>query len=137
MNNFIKLTHALIVWWKDELVHVYLFIMILYFSFLFLSYALAISSSSIWLSRCNLIFLACTSLRSIWWTFKYTPTFTNNITIKYTWNSCTISDLLSSFNWYTWYAVYSSSNRFLFFSIHIYIINKWWLISFRSCNIFG
>jgi len=139
-EDFIKLNHALIVRWEDELVRVYLSIIISQFSFLFqlfsFFYALAISSSSIWLSRCNFISMACKSIWSIWWTFKCTTTFTNIISIKYTWNSCTISYILSSFDWYTWYAIYSSTNRLIFLKISI-SLKKLWMIYFRSGNIFG
>ncbi len=96
----------------------------LYFNY-FLFYALVISSSSIWLSRCSLISMAGQSIRSIWWTFKCTTTFTNIITIKYTWNSRTISYLLSSFDWYTWYTIYSSSNRLMFLKIYMNTPWKW------------
>jgi hypothetical protein len=62
--------------------------------------------------------LACKSIRSIRWTFKSTTICTSIITIKYTWNSCTICYVLSSFDWYTWYAVYSSTNRLILLYIY-------------------
>lgn len=83
--------------------------------FYFSYYNLVISSSSLWLSRCNFIPMACTNIWSMWWTFK-SITISNKVykifIIKCSWTSCKISNLLSSFNWCTWYASYSCSNRF-------------------------
>jgi len=132
-ENFIKPNHALIVRWEDQLVRTYLSISLFRSLSVFrkrklrrrrrrrkgkelFNYALAISSSNIWLSRCNLISMVGKSFWSIRWPFKCAATFAEFIIIiKYSWDSCSIGYILSSFNWHTWHALYSSTNRYFEF----------------------
>ncbi len=93
---------------------------------------LVISSSSLWISWCNFISLACKSIWSIWWTFKCITTIAKInkiITNKSSWNSTEISYVLSSFNRYTWYASYTSSNRWKLFNKIIFFFN-WNILMF-------
>ena len=112
MNNFIEINHAFSIRWKAQLGRV----LSQFLWWWFLLYPIVISSSGLRLSRCHFISLVGTRLRSLWRTLQSSFPFAGYLfTISYPWNSCSISHLLSSLDWYSWHALYSGSNRYIRF----------------------